>query len=194
MSAAPWHVDTESPEDESPSHKEAVIIVATGFAWTAILWSLSVLIAGCSMMVEVDHYSDYRYPCPYAASDILVAEAVLLDEWNEQFGEDVVGLTEGLRVQCVPGLWSVQGVDGQISGQTYDKRTIRIAYAGGNRDGIWPLRYTALTHELIHVVLWRRDGDPDDAHESEYWSLESTTRARLYGDEELGCAVNPIGT
>lgn len=179
MSAAPWHVEIH-PED-NPTDRLSVVEFAhvtwAAVAWTAILWVAAVLLTGCSALVPEPKYTDLEHPCPYARSEIGLVDAVLLDSWHAEFGEDVVGFTDGVLVQCEPARWETSA--GPASGQTFDEHTVRIAYRGGDVEGDWKLRNTALAHELIHVVLWRRDGDPDDAHEQAYWTLERSVRLRL---------------
>jgi len=106
-------------------------------------------------------------------------------------GDDVGGVTSDVTIQCVPNLMETD--TGLASGLTFDRYTVRISYMGGDLPGVWDLSQTALSHELLHVLLLHQTGDGDAAHaDSDVWEIERTVRVRQFGESHMGCCLDPL--
>jgi hypothetical protein len=186
------HAHPGDPRD-TLSVLEQAATVWSAFAWAGFLYASALLVSGCSVGIEPagGKYYTPLGSCPYPAVEMGMVAALTEQEFYRVTGHDVAGWTDDVSVECVPHLMETDS--GLASGLTTGPRTVRISTYGGDLPGLWPLRYTALSHELTHVLLIRLTGNGDAEHDDPgVWEIERTVRVRQFGEEKMGCCLDPL--
>lgn len=185
---APW-----PPVDWETDHAANFIICAGaifGMVSVRALFLLALALAGaCSVSVS-DPYSGGL--CPYSDHEIHEFAAATERAFAENYGSVPAGITDGVLVSCRPTQCLNEEGDtgGCIAGMAPSDSHVVIATQYAHGEPI-PIGYTALAHELVHVILERSTGDADGDHESEAFDgVDHIMRQRAlrYERPDLFCA------
>jgi hypothetical protein len=113
-------------------------------------------------------FSDVRMSphCPESPKAIHAALEDFMEEWSSRFGPDpkTREALKGLDIYWIPKpAFYARGI--KAAGVVDNRNRIRIAAPPGIHLG-----QTAFFHELVHLMLWHTQGDPDPDHEGDAWA------------------------
>lgn len=111
-----------------------------------------------------------------SAGDVDAVLTIVAERYATQFkrpSADVRAVMRDLVIVWHEGSFGDPRFPGKsFNGLTVSPTEIHVADFGRG------LAYTALVHELVHVILWRLEGNPDADHEAtdlgDTWGLEHT--------------------
>ena len=149
-----------------------------------LLLPIIFLIASCSIMIdrnncdknatrieEKENSFQEKVGSYYDSSIVNVALNIFEEEWSNEWGnnEDVNNAVNNLCIVWEPYLFELsnggetkEGLPKLYSGVTEDIGRVRV-FISEQRE----IDRTALIHELVHVMLWRVNDEPDPDHESD---------------------------
>lgn len=145
---------------------------------------------------EKDNTFQLKAGIYYEAEKTNHALDVFEEMWSETWGnaEDANHMVNNMCIEWEPYPFEVEGLPetneglpGRASGLTESIDTVRVAILEPRK-----LSSTAFIHELVHVMLWRVNNEPDPDHEGdlyEGWTVEHNLFIRdvkLRLREELG--------
>lgn len=98
--------------------------------------------------------------CPWPDEEVQRVLDETADGWERRLGERAD--FSGILVECRPGrtvIFEWRGEQHESYGVTLSRDHVLVP-----TDGFPSARSSTLGHELIHVGLWRTNGDPDSDH------------------------------
>lgn len=122
----------------------------------------------------------------FNSDDTATALDIFYVMWSEKYNnnEELERALNNLCIKWEPFLFYTpntqrdeEGIPLRISGLTVDKRNIRV-WIGSEELSERKISRTAFFHEIVHIMLWRLNNEPDPDHEGDTykgWTKDHTS-------------------